>query len=135
MTGATAGRELFAGQRPGAGSGRHRDSPARFAMGVEYPAWVRATRPRRQNQKRRLILSENVNENMTKVTILTPSFQVKGYINLLPGARVTDFMNESKGFLAVIDAEVREIGEGMRFVQNAPFLNVNRGLIELVIPL
>ena len=30
----------------------------------------------------------------TKVTILTSSYRVKGSIELLPGARVTDFMNE-----------------------------------------
>jgi len=28
-------------------------------------------------------------ENKTKVTILTASYRVKGYINLVPGARVT----------------------------------------------
>jgi hypothetical protein len=80
-------------------------------------------------------LNDSDNEKMTKVTILTASFQIKGYVNLLPGARLTDFMNESKGFVAVIDAEVREIGEGMRFVQTADFLNVNRSHIHLVIPL
>ena len=31
-------------------------------------------------------------ETRTKVTIFTGSYRIKGYIDLLPGARVTDFM-------------------------------------------
>ncbi len=46
------------------------------------------------------------NENMTKVTLLTSSYRINGYIDLLPGARVTDYMQEAKEFVAVKDAEV-----------------------------
>ena len=35
-------------------------------------------------------------ETRTKVTIFTGSYRVKGYIDLLPGARMTDFMAEAK---------------------------------------
>ena len=40
-------------------------------------------------------------ENKTKVTLLTGSYRIKGYIDLLPGARVTDYMQEAKEFVAV----------------------------------
>ena len=68
----------------------------------------------------------------TKVTILTSSYRVKGSIELLPGARVTDFMNEAKGFIALTDAEVWEIGG--RQVCTAPFLNISRDHIQVIVP-
>ena len=48
-------------------------------------------------------------QNRTKVTILTGTYRIKGYIDLLPGARVTDFMNDARGFIAVTEAEVWEV--------------------------
>src|SRR5438094_868523 len=41
--------------------------------------------------------------NKTKVTILTGTYRIKGYIELMPGARVTDYMVEAKDFIAVTD--------------------------------
>ena len=68
----------------------------------------------------------------TKVTILTSTYRIKGYIDLLPGARVTDYMAEAKEFIAVTGAEVWEV-EG-RQVFTAPFLNVNRNHIQIIAP-
>ena len=72
------------------------------------------------------------NENKTKVTILTGSYRIKGYIDLLPGARVTDFMHESKEFAVVTDAEVYEAEVSGRQVLVAPFVDVNRSHIQIV---
>jgi hypothetical protein len=71
-------------------------------------------------------------ETKTRVTILTGTYRIKGNIELLPGARVTDYMSEAKGFIAVTDAEVWEIVG--RQVFTAPFLNVNRDHIEIIAP-
>ena len=71
-------------------------------------------------------------ENMTKVTILTGTYRIKGHINLLPGARMTDYMAQAKEFIAVTDAEVWEIIG--RQVFSAPFINVNRGHIQIIVP-
>jgi hypothetical protein len=71
-------------------------------------------------------------ENVTKVTILTATYRIKGHIDLLPGARVTDFMAQAKEFIAVTDAEVWEIIG--RQVCSAPFINVNREHIQIVVP-
>ncbi len=71
-------------------------------------------------------------ENKTKVTLLTGSYRIKGYIDLLPGARVTDFMTEAKDFVAVMDAEVYEAEVAGRQVLVAPFIDVNRSHIEIV---
>ena len=71
-------------------------------------------------------------ETKTKVTILTGAYRIKGYIELLPGARVTDYLVESKDFIAVTDAEVWELGN--RHVMNAPFINVSLDHIQIVAP-
>ena len=71
-------------------------------------------------------------ENVTKVTILTGTYRIKGYISLLPGARLTDFMAQSREFIAVTDVEVWEIIG--RQVFSAPFINVNRDHIQIIVP-
>jgi hypothetical protein len=72
--------------------------------------------------------------NRTKVTIFTSSYRIKGYIDLIPGARVTDYMAEAKGFIAVTDAEVWELQLGGRQIIAAPFLNVGREHIQIIAP-
>ena len=74
------------------------------------------------------------NEHKTKVTILTGAYRIKGYIELIPGARVTDYLTEAKDFIAVTDAEVWELAIGGRQVLAAPFINVSRGHIQIVTP-
>ena len=73
-------------------------------------------------------------EFRTKVTILTGSYRIKGYIDLLPGARLTDYIIEAKHFVAVTNAEVYESILGGRQVLTAPFINVNRDHIQIVTP-
>ena len=73
-------------------------------------------------------------EFRTKVTILTGSYRIKGYIDLLPGARLTDYIVEAKDFVAVTNAEVYESILGGRQVLTAPFINVNRDHIQIVTP-
>ena len=73
------------------------------------------------------------NQNRTRVTLLTGSYRIKGYIDLIPGARVTDFMTEAKEFIAVVDAEVWELEPGGRQLVSAPFLNVSRDHVQIVV--
>jgi hypothetical protein len=68
----------------------------------------------------------------TKVVILTRTYRVKGYIHLQPGARITDYMIDSKDFMAVTNVEVWDMSG--RLVMNAPFVNVCRDQIEIVAP-
>ncbi len=70
----------------------------------------------------------------TKVTILTGSYRIKGFIDLIPGARVTDYFNDAKGFIAVTDAEVWELAVGGRQMIAAKFLNVSRDHIQVITP-
>lgn len=73
-------------------------------------------------------------EGKTKVTILTGTYRIKGYIDLLPGARITDYMQESREFVAVMDAEIHEAEVAGRQVMIAPFIDVNRNHIQIIAP-
>jgi uncharacterized protein DUF6812 len=73
-------------------------------------------------------------QEKTKVTILTSSYRVRGYIDVLPGARITDFMAGARDFIAVVNAEVWELQPGGRQVAAAPFINVSREHIEIIFP-
>jgi hypothetical protein len=75
-----------------------------------------------------------MNEEKTKVTILTSTYRVRGYIDLVPGARITDFMKEARDFIAVTVAEVWELTVGGRQVAAGPFINVSRDHIEIILP-
>ena len=73
-------------------------------------------------------------EARTKVTIFTSTYRIKGYIDLLPGARITDYMAEARDFIAVTSVEVWELQVGGRQVLSAPFINVSRQHIEIILP-
>ncbi|MGQ0545837.1 MAG: DUF6812 domain-containing protein [Betaproteobacteria bacterium] len=73
-------------------------------------------------------------EEKTKVTILTSTYRIKGYIDLVPGARITDYMAEAREFMAVTNAEVWELQVGGRQVLSAPFINVSRAHVEIILP-
>jgi len=70
--------------------------------------------------------------NKTKVTILTGTYRIKGYIELMPGARVTDFMVQAKDFIAVTEAEIWEVGD--RKIMSVPFINVSRQHVQIIMP-
>jgi hypothetical protein len=72
--------------------------------------------------------------NGTKVTILTGSYRIKGYLDLVPGARLTDYMTEAKDFIAVTNAEVYEAVLGGRQVLSAAFINISRAHVQIVTP-
>ena len=71
-------------------------------------------------------------EGKTKVTILTATYRIKGHIDMIEGARVTDYFIEAKEFIALTDAEVWEIGG--RQVCTAPFMNISREHIQVIVP-
>jgi hypothetical protein len=73
-----------------------------------------------------------INEHRTNVTILTGTYRITGSIELVPGARITDYLIEAKEFIAVTDAEVRDLNG--RHLFNVQFLNVSRKEIHVVAP-
>jgi hypothetical protein len=70
--------------------------------------------------------------NKTKVIIMTSHYRISGHISVLHEARVTDYICESKNFIAVTDAEIWS--HDQRRVASTSFLNINREHIELIMP-
>lgn len=70
----------------------------------------------------------------TKVTILTGTYRIRGYVELIPGARLTDYKTEAKDFIAITDAEVYEPSLGGRQVLATAFLNLRRDHIQIIVP-
>jgi hypothetical protein len=71
-------------------------------------------------------------ESTTAVVIYTDSFRVEGRINLLPGARLTDYVRSAEAFIAVTDATVQD-KHGVALFR-APFLDIGRDFIEIIAP-
>lgn len=75
-----------------------------------------------------------MDESRTRITILTSTYRIKGFIDLLPGARLTDYIVDAKSFVAVTEAEVWELSIGGRQVLAAPFIDVSKEHIQVVMP-
>jgi hypothetical protein len=71
-------------------------------------------------------------DNRTRVVILAGAYRIKGEIELVVGARLTDYMVEAKEFFAVTEAEVWDL-EG-RKILTASFINVCRSHVVVVAP-
>ncbi len=72
------------------------------------------------------------NSDRTQVVIFTYHYVVHGWISLLPGARLTDFVREADRFIAVTDCVVLDHAERELF--RADFLDVSRDAIEMALP-
>jgi hypothetical protein len=72
-------------------------------------------------------------KDTTRVVIFTRDFRIVGNIGLLPGVRLTDYMVETKQFMAVTGAEVTAIG-GDGSTIAAGFIDVNRDSIQFIMP-
>jgi hypothetical protein len=71
-------------------------------------------------------------DTKTRIVILAGSYRIKGEIELVPGARITDYMLDAKEFFAVTKAEIWDL-EGRKILA-APFLNVSREQVVAVAP-
>ena len=68
----------------------------------------------------------------TKVIILTQTYKIEGLIDLIPGARLTDYMNNSNRFIAVTNARIFDFKDNQ--ILEAGFLDVLVNNIEIILP-
>ncbi|MBU0484981.1 MAG: hypothetical protein KKB30_10765 [Proteobacteria bacterium] len=71
--------------------------------------------------------------NKTSVVILTSHYRIMGMIDLMPGARLTDYVGEAKEFFAVVHAEVADRSTGT-VLYTGKFMNINLRNIEVIFP-
>jgi hypothetical protein len=67
-----------------------------------------------------------------RVMIFTRNYRLTGVIELLQGARLTDYLAEAGSFIAVTNAEV--LDRDNHKILTASFLNVHRDNIEIILP-
>lgn len=72
------------------------------------------------------------NVGKQKMRIFTRQFEIVGDLHIYSGVRLTDFMNESKDFISITDAEVHRPADGA--VISTKFLNVRKHEIEIIVP-
>ena len=68
----------------------------------------------------------------TKIVVMMGNYRITGSIDIVPGARVTDFLMECKEFMAITDAVVWDLN-GRKLITSS-FMSVNRDRIELIMP-
>lgn len=68
----------------------------------------------------------------TEVVILTAQHRIRGRIALLPGARLTDYVQHAGDFMAVVDAQVCTTTGTPLF--SAGFVDVATRAIEIILP-
>ena len=68
----------------------------------------------------------------TEVIILTKDFRIEGKIDLVPGARLTDFMNQTTKFMVVTQAVVTD--HSNKETLRSDFINVLVSNIEIILP-
>lgn len=68
----------------------------------------------------------------TRVLLLTRDYRIEGEIDLIQGARITDYMNGVQRFMVVTDVRVTD--HNGKEVYNGDFVNVHVAKIDVVIP-
>ncbi|MBU0730300.1 MAG: hypothetical protein KKE17_03005 [Proteobacteria bacterium] len=69
----------------------------------------------------------------TTVIIFTNTYRIKGEIDLMPGSRLTDYVDEVQTFFAVTNAEVSDrSSENILF--KSKFMDVNKNAVEIILP-
>ena len=74
----------------------------------------------------------NERQDKMRVTIFTGNYRITGVIELFQGARLTDYLAEAGSFIAVTNAEISDKDDHK--ILTAPFLNVHRDNIEIMLP-
>ena len=69
---------------------------------------------------------------MTEAVFYTAKHVVTGKVNLLPGARLTDFMREAKDYVVVADVSVT-LHDGTKLF-DAEFVDLLRSSVEIAVP-
>lgn len=68
----------------------------------------------------------------TEVIILTKDFRIEGKIDLVPGARLTDFMNQTTKFMVVTEAVVTT--HNKKEILQSDFINLLVSNVEIILP-
>jgi hypothetical protein len=69
----------------------------------------------------------------TAVVVLTREHKISGYIDLMPGSRLTDYMTAIRAFFAMTDVVIEDLRTG-KVIFRGKFADVNRDSVEMIMP-
>lgn len=69
----------------------------------------------------------------TAVVVLTGEYKITGFIDLLPGSRLTDYITAARSYFAMTDAVVEEVRTGKTMFRGK-FVDINRDSVVMIMP-
>jgi hypothetical protein len=77
-----------------------------------------------------------IKKNRQFVVILTRDYRIEGEIHILPGSRLTDFVNSKtqEDFVAMTNAEIISLSQNVS-VSKVEYLALNKSYIKIIYPL
>lgn len=69
----------------------------------------------------------------TAVVVLTSEYKISGYIDLMPGSRLTDYITSARSYFAMTEAVVEDIGSNKTLFKGK-FIDVNRDSVVMILP-
>jgi len=71
--------------------------------------------------------------NHTAVVVLTSEYKISGYIELMPGSRLTDYITSARNYFAITEAVVEDVRTGKTMFLGK-FVDVNRDSVVMILP-
>lgn len=69
----------------------------------------------------------------TAVVVLTSDYRISGFIDLMPGSRLTDYITSARSYFAMTEAVVEDI-RSSRPMFKGKFIDVNRDSVVMILP-
>jgi hypothetical protein len=69
----------------------------------------------------------------TAVVVLTSEYKISGYIDLMPGSRLTDYITSARSYFAMTDAVVEDVRTS-KIMFRGKFIDINRDSVVMILP-
>lgn len=77
--------------------------------------------------------NEMPNITHTAVVVLTSEYKISGFIDLMPGSRLTDYITSARSYFAMTDAVVEDVRTGQAMFRGK-FVDINRNSVVMILP-
>lgn len=69
----------------------------------------------------------------TAVVVLTREYKISGFIDLLPGSRLTDYITSARSYFAMTEVLVEDVRTGKTMFRGK-FVDINRDSVVMILP-
>lgn len=69
----------------------------------------------------------------TAVVVLTSEYKISGFIDLMPGSRLTDYITSARSYFAMTEALVEDIRSNKTLFKGK-FIDLNRDSVVMILP-